>query len=838
MKNQYTRSTQRMLAAAATCITGFAISAHGQVVESSNKLLANDTPRAAEFGKAVAIDNGIIAVGAWISNEIGINSGSAYLFDSATGNQILKLVPDDGAQSDRFGVSIALDNGLVAVGAFGNESIGAVYIFESTTGTQLLKLTPDDGMEFDQFGISVAMSNGIVAVGSINADFTEFASVIANTGAVYLFDISTGEQLDKLHADDRWFNEQFGFSVAIENNTLIVGANEDSNEHGSDAGSAYIFDLTTGLQTAKLLASDGHSDDEFGGEVKIDNGIIAIGARHHSTPNAFRGGATYLFDAKSGIELSKLVPDDLGDFNHVWGESFGNSIDMNNGIIAIGSLTDDDQGQDSGSAYLFDIATGEQLQKLLPDHGHADAFFGASIALDNGIVVSGSRWDNFYGPRNGAAYVFEVETGIQINDLYPNDRPVDDLLGHAVAIENNIVAVGAIDDDDSATDSGSVYLFDRTTGNMLHKLLPADGQADDFFGWALDIDNGIVVVGSRGDDDNGTNSGSVYLFDADTGTQLHKLSPSDGAFLGFFGWSVAIENNIVAVGSFGDDDNGFFAGAVYLFDTISGAQIMKLLPNDGAPNASFGQAVDINNGIVAVGAWGDNENGSGSGAAYLFDAATGTQLAKLLPDDASPDDQFGNSISLSNGLVAVGSWLDDDFGIDSGAVYLFDTAGIQLAKILPDDGSTEDLFGASVSIDDNLLVVGAYQDDDSAFETGSAYAFNASTGEQTAKLLARDRQGGDEFGFSIDIDQGIAVVGAHRTDDNGTESGSAYLFDVNEITCPADINNDGEMNFFDISAYLTAFSTGNLAIADFNSDGVLNAFDISAFLGSFAAGCQ
>jgi len=199
------------------------------------------------------------------------------------------------------------------------------------------------------------------------------------------------------------------------------------------------------------------------------------------------------------------------------------------------------------------------------------------------------------------------------------------------------------------------------------KLLASDGAASDRFGYSIAIDSGVVAVGAERDEDNGTLSGSAYLFGGSTGAQLLKLLASDGQAGDRFGTSIAIDNGVVAVGAWADDDNGTGSGSAYLFDASTGAQILKLLPSDGAAADRFGYSIAIDNGVVAVGAFGDGDNGFQSGSAYLFDASTGTQLFKLLPGDPAAGDQFGWSIAINNGVVAVGARDDDDNGSSSGS---------------------------------------------------------------------------------------------------------------------------------------------------------------------------
>jgi len=365
------------------------------------------------------------------------------------------------------------------------------------------------------------------------------------------------------------------------------------------------------------------------------------------------------------------------------------------------------------------------------------------------------------------------------------------------------------------------------------ELLPGDGELFGLFGHSIAIDNGMVAVGARRER---SQSGSAYLFDAVTGAQLFKLLPSDGEANDFFGSSIATDKGVVAVGATGDGDNGANSGSAYLFDATTGAQLFKLLPSDGAGSEFFGQSIAIDYGVVAVGAYFDEDNGPDSGSAYLFDAATGVQLFKLLPSDGATNDWFGSSIAIGNGMLAVGAPGDDDNGAQSGSVYLFDATGAQLAKLWPSDAAAGDRFGSSIAIDNGMVAVGANKDFDNGTNPGSVYLFDAITGAQLAQLLPNDGAVGDLFGGSIAIHNDVVAVGAMGDGDNGMSSGSAYLFSVPAPPCPADLTGDGELNFFDVSAFLTAFASQDPA-ADFTGDGSFNFFDVSAFLTAFSEGC-
>ncbi len=442
----------------------------------------------------------------------------------------------------------------------------------------------------------------------------------------------------------------------------------------------------------------------------------------------------------------------------------------------------------------------------------------------------------------------QADLGDQLAKLLANDGAEGDLFGNSVAISGAIAIVGAYADDDNGDSSGSAYLFDTTTGVQIAKLLPDDGEEHDSFGTSVAISGAAAIVGAWANGDNGFQSGSAYLFSITTGCQIAKLLPKDGALFDWFGYSVAISDTTAIVGAHGDGDNGFNSGSVYLFDVGTGRQLAKLLPNDGAVFAEFGYSVALSGTTAIVGAPHDVGNGSGLGAAYLFDTTTGKQIAKLLADDGAAFYFIGHSVAISNTTAIVGAQLKDDCGDFSGAAYLFDTTnGQQIAKLLPDDGPDFDFFGESVGISPDSIgtaIVGAWADDDNGTWSGSAYLFDTVTGRQIAKILPSDGEAYDNFGISVAISgtsgDEIAIVGAYFDDDNGDGSGSAYLFNAAGApgTCPWDVNGDGVVDRHDLVEVVH-----NLGLCDdpdncpwdVNGDGIVNGRDVAAVARHFGA---
>jgi len=382
--------------------------------------------------------------------------------------------------------------------------------------------------------------------------------------------------------------------------------------------------------------------------------------------------------------------------------------------------------------------------------------------------------------------------------LLGNDSVMGDQFGISSAISGNVVAVGAFGDDDNGNGSGSAYLFNATTGAQLFKLLPNDGAVGDFFGATIGIDGDLVVVGARNHDYSGAiNGGAAYVFNATTGLQVAKLVASDYRATDLFGMSVAIAGGIAVVGSPQDDDLGSKSGSVYLFNAETGVQIRKLLPDDGTAYAEFGYAVAIDNGLVAVGAIIDIAGGNYAGAVYLFDAATGVQLDKFVATDGSDGDQLGFQVDLAGGLVVAGAMRDDDNGTDAGAAYVFNIAtGNQDFKLLAADGVAGDEMGRAVAIENDVIVIGATFATGAATASGTAYVFNGTTGALMQTLRPSDNQFNDYFGASVCIDGSVICAGAIYDSDNGDFAGSAYIFNLDGGTSPVPQVADANLTLF------------------------------------------
>lgn len=494
--------------------------------------------------------------------------------------------------------------------------------------------------------------------------------------------------------------------------------------------------------------------------------------------------------------------------------------------------------------------------------------FGYSVSMDGDHIVVGARGRSGIGASDvGTAYVFVHDAGtwVEQDQLTAADAAQQDYFGAAVSIDGSYVLVGAYGHEPGGSYIGSAYVFlhddNGTPGDPsddswseLAKLLASDGEEEDFFGAAVCINGDYAVIGATGNDDAcptdpDCDSGSAYVFRRDdNGTpgipgddiwiEQSKLTASDAADGDRFGESVCIVEDYIVVGASGDDDGGNNSGSAYAFrrddngtpgdpsDDTWPEMSPKLTTTTAGSGDNFGISVSLDGAYVVVGARsGDAPGVAGAGSAHMF----------RLDDNGTPADP------------------DDDAWLETGP------------PLTAHDAATNDYFGWSVSVHGDYVLVGARWDDDAGGASGSAYVFrrddSATPGDagddlwiEEAKLVASDASGGDEFGISVSLDAGQAIVGAQLGDAPTVENtGSAYVFRVLGMPdCNANGVNDAcelyeddcdgsgvpdecETIYTDTGAFVAQLlaSTQNPALVcmyDLNGDGMLNGADISGFV--------
>ena len=900
---------------------------------NEQKLTAADGVTDDYFGYAVDIsaDGNTIIVGAYLDDDKGSNSGSAYIYTRAdntspwsAGDKITALA---GAANDWFGFSVAISgDGLTAVvsGKLDDDNgtdSGSVYVyrFNGAVWNVITKQTASDGAANDFFGESVDVSydgNTFVVGTPLNDD----AGTDSGSAYVYQWDADESQFVEtKFVASDDAGADHFGISVSVaaDGKTVVVGSRYD-DDTATDSGSAYVYDFD-GIkwnESQKLNASDAGASDYFGHSVTIsaDGKTIVVGAYANDSVEGANTGSAYLFKYDGELWQETKI---LTSINPAAGEDFATAVAISGdgNKIAVDAHLRDNNGVDSGSVYTYVINDVVALDAFTADEEHdpiritganPEIFVTDTVRFDGGYLLltnSGFTGDNFTVENQGSGtgeisvsgsdIAYEgVTIGVidgTLNGLSGNNLRIDfttsdanaealTALVHALQYQNtaldpeavrnisfaifdaegastatitqtiNVVAIANVDPiiaevsevktiasdgqindnygehmavsadgstlvvgsfaDDNGTDSGAIYVYEWDGSNWFNeeKLLPIDGAANDHFLLVSISDDGnTILVGADWDDDNGSNSGAVYIYtrsDKNTPWGYEKITPNDGAANDNFGYWSAIsgDGNTAVIGARYDDDKGTDSGSIYVyrFDGTDWNLLSKQTASDGAASDYFGDGVAVSQdgNIFAVGAHADDDKGSASGSVYVYtwDAAN-TQFVetKLTASDGAADDHFGGSVAMSaNGkTMVVSSRYDDDNGSNSGSAYVYDFDGTEWhesQKLTASNGSADDIFGWKVAIssDGKTIVVGANGDDDTqGANTGAAYLYkyDGVLWKEIEILKASDAAAGDELGSSVAItaDGNKIIVGARYDDNSATNTGSVYTYLVNEV---------------------------------------------------------
>ena len=325
--------------------------------------------------------------------------------------------------------------------------------------------------------------------------------------------------------------------------------------------------------------------------------------------------------------------------------------------------------------------------------------------------------------------------------------------------------------------------IDRLPGDI--RIYAQDGEAQEFFGHAVALEDNLALIGAWQDSDKGRNAGAVYAYRLNEHAhwiQIQKIFALDGGRSDVFGYSLALSGKTAVIGAYKDFAIGVLSGSAYVFDYYDGVwhQTTKLTAEPGDNGRMFGYSVAIEGDNIIVGSYRGSGKEDYSGVAYMFDRESGVwqRKAKLMADDSHLEQRFGWSVALSSGTAVVGAVWDSASHPRAGAVYTFikEESGLwaQESKLTAIVKGERDHFGWSVAIEGNHLIVGAPGDNENGADAGAAYIFtrNQTSWAHLAKLLPSDGASADEFGYNVDLMNNYAIASA--VNDGG---GALYSFE-------------------------------------------------------------
>jgi hypothetical protein len=389
-----------------------------------------------------------------------------------------RLLADDGAAGDDFGAAVAIDGTLAVVGAPEDDDAGGssgaayVYRFDGTAWTQAQKLTASDAEGGDDYGFAVAVSGDTIVVGSPRDDTV--AGSRAGSAWVYRFDGASFAEEDHLFAADAGADDRFGFSVAVDGDTILVGAIQH-DDGAANAGAGYVFTRagTTWTQQDELTAAAPMgTNPQMGRSVALDGDVAVLGAWQFAPPGMFSVGAAYVF-RRSGVawnEEQRLTASDAADFR--W---FGHAVAVNGRDIAVGAYGDQAGGlNESGGAYFyrFDGATWNEDANVNASDAAAGDRFGWSIALDAQTAAVGT------GSSASKAYLFTRGDGSwpEAAMLDPADPDASTEYGFSVSLRGSRAVVG---DRNGLSGNGLAFVFELAVDCCPEDCAePTDGDVD------------------------------------------------------------------------------------------------------------------------------------------------------------------------------------------------------------------------------------------------------------------------------------------------------------------------------------------------------------------------
>ncbi|MEZ5941578.1 MAG: FG-GAP-like repeat-containing protein [Planctomycetaceae bacterium] len=660
--------------------------------------LSNPSPADFDrFGSSIAIAGTTIVVGTPGDDERGGGAGVAHIFDAETSTHLLKLAPSQLRSGDSFGTAVAVADDFIAVSAPRHDatfdSEGVVYVFDRLTGDFRYQVDAPNPETGGEFGTKLSTYGNMLLIGSPGTLLG---------GIAHVFDLNSGELLHTLNNPTPAGGDMFGNEIAISGDSVVVGTNLDDTK-AWNAGAVYVFDVATGDLRFTLFDTTPRQHEWFGRSVGVFNGVIAVGNGDGIAEGEERFGGVFLYDEFTGTFLKAVdQPSFFGP-----GNSFGDSISMYGSKLIVSATHEPSRTGVAGAAYVYDMVSGHEIRPLHnPTQNIWDQFGEVVDVFDNTVAVVAPDDDTFSTgvgkvtvyDANAGELRFSVATtsstfyerfGVDIalnanllaisTETYMDSNSRDPVLiynnqtgeflreinnpdnnasifGTSLAMSETLLAVGS---PFTRTD-GSVYLFDPLTGDLINTFANPTGNRHDLFGYSMALSSNYLVVGSPRASEGLDIFGRVHVYDLASQTLLYSLSGSTPATERWFGWSVAASGDYVIVGE-------PVSNLVSVFNAATGE--LQYVLRGQAGDIDFGTSIQASGNQLIVGASG----GTGGGRVYVFELDSGELLQRIENPTPMAEDLFGTAVAISGQTVVVGASHDDTQNLNQGAAYVYST---------------------------------------------------------------------------------------------------------------------------------------------------------------------
>ena len=638
--------------------------------------LATDTLRTFGYphtggqgGKLIAIHGNNLILGFSDGSVVSVHDIPTAFANANLNTSSLTINPD------RWFVSLEAEGNYLSLGGV-DGSAQRILIYDLTTGTLLHDLDPPEGI--GPAGIGDYIYPGFGNSVQISGDYLVAGYGRYSMGPAAVYDLTTGTLLQSFTIDDLpdtySFDTEgnFGSAVAITDSKTIVGIryHKDAGWVSGDGQGAFIIYSNPGQVAAPAVSADWSNatlaytldnpnaydtsdGDRFASSLEIDGDFAIVGAYAEDDAadvGNYGSGKAYIFNATTGALVHTLDnPNPYGDTEY---DSFGRSVAISGDYAIVGAIGEDHSGggfngagDNAGKAYIFNVTSGLLVHTLnnpnpyTPSSQNGGDRFGWVVAISGDYAIVSAHRES---DQSGKAYIYNVTTGALVHTLdnpNPYSGTYQDEFGYSAAISGDYTIVGAYAEDDAdGTSSGKAYIFNVTSGLLVHTLdnpNPFGTSTDDYFGRSVAISGDHAIVGAvREDEDGNLTSGKAYIYNVTSGLLVHTLdNPSaySSPASDLFGDSVAISGDYAIVGAFGEDDSdGTFSGKAYIFNVTTGLLVYTLdnpNPYGTSSDDRFSWGMEGNRGVSISGGRAmvaalqeDDAGGLQSGKAYIFNA--------------------------------------------------------------------------------------------------------------------------------------------------------------------------------------------------------------------------
>ena len=759
-----------------------------------------------EFGRSVAFDGKWLVVGAPQAAEAWV-----YQVDMDTLTFTpQQLLPSDSLIAG-FGYSVALEGDTILVGAPGADTGGGtfrgkVYVFKrnGTTWIESQVINPSvlpsaGAADSWRFGHAVALQDGVMAIGAP----AEAGALLPGRSFIYTRNADNWILSQELANPDNDYMDRFGWSLALDGDTLVVGS-ELNPTGGVDSGSAHIYIKSGGVWShlERIANPEPLGFEQFSQSLTLQGDTLVAGAPFARSieADADPSGSSYIFQRTGGhFVLQQKRSSDTACIN----EQYGAAVALESTTLIVGAPRVQ-CGSGSGNVYAYTLDVGMREIKLTAPSPVIEAHFGHAVDISGDTVVIGAPDDiGNQGMVDGAVYVYQrdasgdwpLQQTLTATDLYNSPSQ----FGEAVAIDGDTLVVGAPNDEASGVEAGSAYVYERNAGNWsLQQIVTGSGTlATDRFGQAVDIEGNILVVGAPQHDLGGTNTGSIFAYHR-IGTNWlaeGELQGSMTAANDEFGSSISLSGNTLAV-------SAPFAGDVYVLVRNSDWSEEQRITVSGAT----GMAVAMDGDRLAMG---DPQSSlPPSMHTWTRNAGVWSSEQQVFGSDNPSPGSFGISVALLGNELLAGAPDADGMENTSGAVYPYnhvETRWKSQIKLIASDGETDDKYGgdnttlqgqSAVALSRNARVVGAPFEDGNSIDNNYGAAYVYPTGVLatpaggvygTKQLVALNCSGCSAIYYTID--------GSPVTEDGVTPTASAQLY-----VSPIAITGSTMLQYFSLDA--------------------------------------